>query len=159
MNKDKAFGIFIFVCGLFVFFVMIANSGSSTKYTSYSSNRKSTSCYSSSAKTCVDSGCTRSRMSGSSYCSFHTCIKSGCNSHVVSGSSYCYSHQPSTTGGGTSTHSYSNTSGNTKKYDPYDVYDYDNGDDFAEEWAEEFGDGDYEDGYDDAYDYWEDEME
>ena len=40
-------------------------------------------------------------------------------------------------------------------YDPYDVYDYDDPDDFADEWAEEYGD-DFEDGYDDAYDYWED---
>lgn len=44
-------------------------------------------------------------------------------------------------------------------YDPYDVYEYDDPDDFADEWAEEFGDGDYEDGYDEAYDYWEDEWE
>ena len=36
----------------------------------------------------------------------------------------------------------------------FDVYDYDDPDDFAEEWAEDFGDGDYDDGYDDAYDYW-----
>lgn len=45
-------------------------------------------------------------------------------------------------------------------YDPYDVYDYDNADDFADEWEDEFADsynGDYEDGYDDAYDYWEEE--
>lgn len=50
------------------------------------------------------------------------------------------------------------SSGNasTRRTDPYDVYDYDDPDDFAEEWAEEFGDGDYDDGYDDAYDYWED---
>lgn len=46
-----------------------------------------------------------------------------------------------------------------KKTDPYDVYDYDDPDDFAEEWAEDFGDGDYDDGYDDAYDYWEDEYD
>lgn len=46
-----------------------------------------------------------------------------------------------------------------KKTDPYDVYDYDDPDDFAEEWAEDFGDGDYDDGYEDAYDYWEDEYD
>ena len=46
-----------------------------------------------------------------------------------------------------------------KSYDPYNVGEYDNPDDFADEWAEEFGDGNYDDGYDDAYDYWEDEME
>ena len=39
--------------------------------------------------------------------------------------------------------------------DPYDVSDYDDPDDFAEEWAEEFGDGNY----DDAYDYWESEWD
>lgn len=52
----------------------------------------------------------------------------------------------------------STSSGNasTRRTGPYDVYDYDDPDDFAEEWAEEFGDGDYDDGYDDAYDYWED---
>lgn len=47
---------------------------------------------------------------------------------------------------------YSNT---WKRSDPYDVYDYNDPDEFAEEWGEEFGDGSYEDGYDDAYDYWE----
>ena len=52
----------------------------------------------------------------------------------------------------------STSSGNAsiRRTDPYDVYDYDDPDDFADEWAEEFGDGDYDDGYDDAYDYWED---
>ena len=43
--------------------------------------------------------------------------------------------------------------------DPYDVEDYSDPDDFAEEWAEEFGDGSYDDGYDDAYDYWESERD
>ena len=50
-------------------------------------------------------------------------------------------------------------SGSLKKTDPYDVDDYDDPDDFAEEWAEDFGDGDYDDGYDDAYDYWEEEYD
>ena len=43
--------------------------------------------------------------------------------------------------------------------DPYDVEDYNDPDDFAEEWAEKFGDGSYDDGYDDAYDYWESERD
>lgn len=43
--------------------------------------------------------------------------------------------------------------------DPYDVEDYSDPDDFAEEWAEEFGDGNYDDGYEDAYDYWESERD
>ena len=51
------------------------------------------------------------------------------------------------------------TSSIRQRQDPYDVYDYDDPDDFAEEWAEEFGDGDYESGYEDAYDYWVDERE
>ncbi len=54
---------------------------------------------------------------------------------------------------------HSSGSGSLKKTDPYDVDDYDDPDDFAEEWAEEFGDGDYDDGYDDAYDYWEEEYD
>ena len=37
----------------------------------------------------------------------------------------------------------------------YDVYNYDDPDDFADDWAEEFGGGNYGGGYDDAYDYWE----
>ena len=41
------------------------------------------------------------------------------------------------------------------KNDPYDVYDFDDPDDFADEWVEEFGDGDFEDGWDDAWDYWQ----
>lgn len=52
------------------------------------------------------------------------------------------------------------SSGSTSSHypsDPYDVEDYNDPDDFAEEWAEEFGDGNYDDGYDDAYDYWESE--
>ena len=54
---------------------------------------------------------------------------------------------------------HSGGSGSLKKTDPYDVDDYDDPDDFAEEWAEDFGDGDYDDGYDDAYDYWEEEYD
>ena len=61
--------------------------------------------------------------------------------------------------GSGSTSGHSSGSGSLKKTDPYDVDDYDNPDDFAEEWAEDFGDGDYDDGYDDAYDYWEEEYD
>lgn len=46
--------------------------------------------------------------------------------------------------------------GKENRNDPYDVHDYDDPDDFANEWAEEFGDGDFEDGWDDAWDYWQD---
>ena len=45
---------------------------------------------------------------------------------------------------------------NYETNDMYDVYDYDDPDDFADDWAEEFGEGNYDDGYDDAYEYWED---
>ena len=61
--------------------------------------------------------------------------------------------------GSGSTSGHSSGSGSLKKTDPYDVDDYDDPDDFAEEWAEDFGDGDYDDGYDDAYDYWEEEYD
>ena len=37
----------------------------------------------------------------------------------------------------------------------YNVYNYDDSDDFVDDWAEEFGGGNYDGGYDDAYDYWE----
>ena len=61
--------------------------------------------------------------------------------------------------GSGSTSGHSSGSDSLKKTDPYDVDDYDDPDDFAEEWAEDFGDGDYDDGYDDAYDYWEEEYD
>lgn len=54
---------------------------------------------------------------------------------------------------------YSRSTSSYYSSDPYDVSDYDDPDDFAEEWAEEFGDGDCDDGYDDAYDYWESERD
>ena len=173
MKKGNGIAVITVVCMLLVLFSVIGKSDNSTKHTSYSSSSnissgKNTSSYSFSAKRCAASGCTRSRMSVGIYCSDHTCIKSGCDNKVTSGSSYCYSHKPSATSSSTSSYHYNNNSestkkysgsGNTNKYDPYDVYDYDNGDDFADEWAEEFGDGDYDEGYDEAYDYWEDEME
>ena len=37
----------------------------------------------------------------------------------------------------------------------YNVYNYDDSDDFVDDWAEEFGGGNYDGGYDNAYDYWE----
>ena len=36
------------------------------------------------------------------------------------------------------------------KYDPYDVYDYDDALDFADDWEDEFDD------WEEAYEYWED---
>ena len=75
---------------------------------------------------------------------------SGNSGSGYSGSSYSGSNYSGSSSRGSS-------SGSSSKYDPYDVYDYDDPDDFADEWGEEFGDGSYDDGYDDAYDYW-DEM-
>ena len=49
---------------------------------------------------------------------------------------------------------YSN-SYSSRRNDSYDVYNYDDPDDFADDWAEEFGGGNYDGGYDNAYDYWE----
>ncbi len=43
----------------------------------------------------------------------------------------------------------------SRRNDSYDVYNYDDPDDFADDWAEEFDGGNYDGGYDDAYDYWE----
>ena len=74
---------------------------------------------------------------------------------------YAKSRETNSTGSSsyTGNRSCGSTSGSSSKNDPYDVYDYDDPDEFADEWGEEFGDGSYEDGYDDAYDYWEDEMD
>ncbi|WP_130837304.1 hypothetical protein [Lachnoclostridium sp. Marseille-P6806] len=42
--------------------------------------------------------------------------------------------------------------------DPYDVYEYDDPEDFADDWADEFSDGgnDEDEAWDEAYGYWED---
>ena len=54
-------------------------------------------------------------------------------------------------------HPYSSTQkAGDRKTDPFDVYDFDDPDDFADEWAEEFGDGDFDEGWEDAWDYWQD---
>lgn len=114
-------------------------------------------CINSCKPKCDMGGCNKERTADSQYCVLHdlsyrsygnpdynavsdTGIKNNSNSQ----SSYNINNVKTYTG---------------KSYDPYDVGEYDNLDDFADEWAEEFGDGDYDDGYDDAYDYWEDEME
>ncbi len=70
----------------------------------------------------------------------------------------------SKTGDATETKTAGESSRTVKKYDPYNVYDYDNADDFAEdyvyEFAEEYYDDEseedaYDDAYDDACEYWE----
>lgn len=72
---------------------------------------------------------------------------------------YSSTSSPTSGSNGNEYKSSSNRSYTTKTYDPYDVNDYNNGDDFADEWAEEFGDGSFDDGYDDAYEYWDEEYE
>ena len=96
---------------------------------------------SSSSKTCFKSGCSKSRATGSVYCYSHMCLKSGCISSAVTGSGYCSKHKTS------------GTYSSGKKSDPYDVYDYDDADDFADEWEDEFED------WDDAWDYYEEHHE
>ena len=59
------------------------------------------------------------------------------------------------TGGSSSGGAPGKSGSRSSKTDPYDVYEFDDGDEFADEWAEEFGDGDWEEGWDDAYEYWE----
>ena len=46
------------------------------------------------------------------------------------------------------------TSNTSSRLDTYEVYEYDDPDDFADKWYDEFGDS-YEEGYDEAYSYWE----
>lgn len=52
------------------------------------------------------------------------------------------------------THSNSSYSNTSSRLDKYEVYDYDDPDDFADKWYDEFGYS-YEEGYDEAYSYWE----
>jgi len=83
------------------------------------------------------------------------------SSYSSSGSSGTSTKKSSTSGNSSYSGSGKSSSGGKRRSaysDPYDVNDYDDPDDFAEEWAEEFADfvdGDYDDGYDEAYDYWE----
>lgn len=129
-------------------------------------------CINSSKPKCVMGGCGKERTSGSQYCVLHDlsyrsygnpdynavykqsqekrkskmndpASDTGIKNNNSSQSSYDIDNKKTYIG---------------KSYDPYNVGEYDNPDDFADEWAEEFGDGNYDDGYDDAYDYWEDEM-
>lgn len=62
---------------------------------------------------------------------------------------------------GSSSSSGKTSSSATKKTDGYDVEDYDDPDDFADEWVEEFSeyDEDEDDAYDEAYDYWKEHHE
>lgn len=95
------------------------------------------------------------------YCSRHKCKAEGCPEGIFDAlsSRYCLSHYREYEKANSSTPSKTGSSGssnnNDLRNDPFDVYDFDDPDDFADEWAEEFGDGDFEDGWDDAWDYWQ----
>lgn len=82
------------------------------------------------SKQCIVSGCNNSRAGGSSYCSKHKCGQSGCKNKAGT-SGYCDKHRQMAN-------------------DPYDVYEYDDPEDFYYDWMEDFWD------YEDAEDYWED---
>ena len=81
------------------------------------------------AGTCSVSGCYRSTVTGGSYCHLHTCSKSGCT-NKADASGYCSKH-----------HDYAR--------DPYDVYDYNDPEDFYFDWEDDFED------FEDAEDYWD----
>ena len=50
---------------------------------------------SSKSKSCAVSGCKKSVLKNSNYCSKHTCSKSGCYNQVSGSSSYCSKHKKS----------------------------------------------------------------
>lgn len=127
-------------------------------------------CINSSKPKCVMGGCSEERTAGSQYCVLHdlsyrsygnpdynavykqsqekrknntndSVSDTGIKNNDSSQSSYDINNKKTYTG---------------KSYDPYDVGEYDNPDDFADEWAEEFGDGNYDDGYDERREVLED---
>ena len=142
-------------------------------------------CINTSKPKCSQTGCNEERTSGSQYCVMHDLSyrsygnpdynevyresqerqknsSSGSSLYITdkTDSSSSSSSGASSSGTLSSGYKYSgHKSSSVKVYDPYDVEDYDDPDDFAEEWAEEFGDGSYDEGYDDAYDYWEEEYD
>lgn len=126
---------------------------------------------------CMHEGCLQWKIDGSDYCLEHTCCIAACHNPcvvttVMIGSiamekplnGYCEAHQAyhqslcqsakSSAGG-----KHQTTKPKTQ-FDPYDVYDYDNPDDFADDMYEDFFalEDFYEDedeAWDEAYDYWE----
>ena len=95
------------------------------------------------------------------------CKKSYCYRRATGSDGYCAIHRTKSTKSGTGTYSTkssgkkSSSSSVKKKYDPYNVYDYESASDFADDKYEEFYDyeDDYEDedeAYDAAEDYWYD---
>ncbi len=114
--------------------------------------------------------------SGMDFCCEHKCHSFGCSSGIYYTKdniwNYCKNHyderkekervkqaeenKPNKKKSGSSnSNNYGFSYSGSGENDPYDVYDFDDPDDFADEWAEEFGDGDFEDGWDDAWDYWQ----
>lgn len=107
--------------------------------------------------TCLEPGCSNLQKDGSLYCYRHTCTKPGCTNKRMNGSDFCSNHTANAVKKQLSQSSKPNGSKTQKKKktyyydDPYDVWDYVDGDDFASEWEDS---GDYED-YEDALDYYE----
>ncbi len=95
---------------------------------------------------------------GTRYCKRHRCSEAGCKEGKLSYSKYCCEHYRKYQNSQSSSSYRRSSSGSSgkKKSDVYDVYSFDDPDDFADEWAEEFGDGNFGDGWDDAWDYWHD---
>ena len=122
---------------------------------------------------CGAAGCNERVVSGNKYCTIHQISyrtygtpdyhsvyrRSQENRNRSTYTNLNANSNVSSSGSDTGKSSNASSSFSGKRYDPYDVDEYDNPDDFAEEWAEEFGEGDYEEGYDEAYDYWESERE
>lgn len=93
---------------------------------------------------------------GHKYCTEHKCVVYDCENKQSKTSGYCTDHEKEfekIIADHKKKTTYARTNSSKKYSDPYDVNEYDDPDDFAEEWAEEFDD-DYDDGYDEAYDYW-----
>lgn len=93
---------------------------------------------------CITSGCGYLKTGTSDYCKKHKCCYKKCRYGAIEGTHYCYQHMPSSMKS-----TYSGSSSSSRRSDPYDVYDYSDGDEFADEWESEFGD------WDDAWDYYE----
>lgn len=114
---------------------------------------------------CRIEGCTNlvdEDVPGCHYCTAHKCAVADCPemSADLDGTHYCLHHyrefEKRKNSGKSGSSSYGFSRKNDSRNDPFDVYDFDDPDDFADEWAEEFGEGDFEDGWDDAWDYWQD---
>lgn len=120
---------------------------------------------------CIEEGCWNRKAWGTEYCEEHINIiyenykknhpntsnkkRKNYNNSYSGNSNRSYSSGKKRDTPSYSSNTYNSNAYSTNRRDSYDVYNYDDPDDFADDWAEEFGDGDYDGGYDDAYDYWE----